>query len=118
MPARSALLRVTRAAPAAAPEPVPETKTRLFHARMLVTRVEEWCVEAETEAQDFSLTAPAIAVLRVKAFRSRSTAFLTTEVVSLFLHLGQDELCRGKYNALGCVRSAINVMTIPQRQDG
>ncbi len=57
MPARSALLRVTRAAPAAAPEPVPETKTRLFHARMLVTRVEEWCVEAETEAQARALLA-------------------------------------------------------------
>ena len=39
-----------------APEPVSEPKSqpklrvqpRLFHARMLVTRVEEWCVEAET----------------------------------------------------------------------
>jgi hypothetical protein len=39
-----------------APEPLPEPKSqpklrmqpRLFHARMLVTRVEEWCVEAET----------------------------------------------------------------------
>jgi len=55
MPAKSALLRapgtaprtVSRTVPAAAPE----TKTRLFHARMLVTRVEEWCVEAETEEQ-------------------------------------------------------------------
>jgi hypothetical protein len=25
-------------------------KPRLFHARMVVTRVEEWCVEAETAA--------------------------------------------------------------------
>ena len=30
------------------PETVAQPKTRLFHARMLVTRVEEWCVEAET----------------------------------------------------------------------
>jgi len=55
MPARSALLRVPRAAPAA---PVaPETKSRLFHARMLVTRVEEWCVEAETKEQARALLA-------------------------------------------------------------
>jgi uncharacterized protein YbaP (TraB family) len=33
------------------------TKTRLFHARMLVTRVEEWCVEAETEEQARALLA-------------------------------------------------------------
>jgi hypothetical protein len=25
-----------------------KTRTRLFHARMLVTRLEEWCVEATT----------------------------------------------------------------------
>jgi hypothetical protein len=31
-----------------APEAEPQPKARLFHARMLVTRVEEWCVEAET----------------------------------------------------------------------
>jgi hypothetical protein len=30
----------------ARPEPQPEQ--RLFHARMLVTRLEEWCVEAQT----------------------------------------------------------------------
>jgi uncharacterized protein YbaP (TraB family) len=53
MPARSALLRVARAAPEAAPE----TKTRLFHARMLVTRVEEWCVEAATAEQARALLA-------------------------------------------------------------
>jgi hypothetical protein len=47
MPARSALLRAPRTAPQAAPE----TKPRLFHARMLVTRLEEWCVEAETAEQ-------------------------------------------------------------------
>jgi hypothetical protein len=28
-----------------------KTKTRLFHARMLVTRLEEWCVEAESAAE-------------------------------------------------------------------
>ena len=53
MPARSALLR----APRTVPEAAPETKTRLFHARMLVTRVEEWCVEADTEEQALSLLA-------------------------------------------------------------
>jgi hypothetical protein len=53
MPARTALLRAFRVAPEAAPE----TKTRLFHARMLVTRVEEWCVEAETEEQARALLA-------------------------------------------------------------
>ena len=44
MPARSAVLR----APQIAPETGPETKPRLFHARMLVTRIEEWCVEARS----------------------------------------------------------------------
>jgi hypothetical protein len=39
MPAQSALRRVSKA------------KTRLFHARMLVTRLEEWCVEAESSEQ-------------------------------------------------------------------
>jgi uncharacterized protein YbaP (TraB family) len=53
MPARSAVLRLPRAASAAAAE----TKTRMFHARMLVTRVEEWCVEAETEEQARALLA-------------------------------------------------------------
>jgi hypothetical protein len=62
MPSRSALLRVPRAGscPAPAPEPAPETKTRLFHARMLVTRVEEWCVEAETEEQARALLAAGV----------------------------------------------------------
>ncbi len=36
----------------AAPQP-----TRLFHARMLVTRVEEWCVEAETPEEARALLA-------------------------------------------------------------
>lgn len=54
MSARSALLRAPRRT---APEAAPETKTRLFHARMLVTRVEEWCVEAETPAQARALLA-------------------------------------------------------------
>jgi hypothetical protein len=39
MPAQSALRRASNA------------KNRLFHARMLVTRLEEWCVEAETREQ-------------------------------------------------------------------
>jgi hypothetical protein len=53
MPARTALSR----APRVFPEVAPETKTRLFHARMLVTRVEEWCVEADTEEQARALLA-------------------------------------------------------------
>jgi len=57
MPARSALLRAPRAAPSAVSAVAPETKTRLFHARMLVTRVEEWCVEAETKEQARALLA-------------------------------------------------------------
>jgi hypothetical protein len=44
MPAQAAL----KMAPEAAPQPESQPKARLFHARMLVTRVEEWCVEAET----------------------------------------------------------------------
>ena len=28
-----------------------KAKTRLFHARVLVTRLEEWCVEAETSEE-------------------------------------------------------------------
>ena len=36
----------------AAPEP-----TRLFHARMLVTRAEEWCVEAGTPEEARALLA-------------------------------------------------------------
>jgi hypothetical protein len=40
MPARTALKTVAKLE--MEPEP------RLFHARMLVTRVEEWCVEATT----------------------------------------------------------------------
>jgi hypothetical protein len=62
MPARSALLRVPRAAPAPSPAfaAAPETKTRLFHARMLVTRVEEWCVEAATEEQARALLAAGV----------------------------------------------------------
>ena len=40
-----------------APHPVAEAKPRLFHARMLVTRLEEWCVEAETIEQARALLA-------------------------------------------------------------
>lgn len=67
MSARSALLRAPRAASEPgpklgpksdpmsedrpAPHPVSEAKPRLFHARMLVTRLEEWCVEAQSVEQ-------------------------------------------------------------------
>jgi hypothetical protein len=53
MPAATATKIRTRAEPAneAAPKP------RLFHARMLVTRVEEWCVEAQTAEQAQALLA-------------------------------------------------------------
>jgi hypothetical protein len=33
----------------------PKTKPRLFHARMVVTRVEEWCVEAATAEEASAL---------------------------------------------------------------
>ena len=33
------------------PGKIASRKTRLFHARMAVTRLEEWCVEAETAAE-------------------------------------------------------------------
>jgi hypothetical protein len=39
MSAQSALRRAGKA------------KTRLFHARMLVTRIEEWCVEAQSSEE-------------------------------------------------------------------
>jgi uncharacterized protein YbaP (TraB family) len=57
MPAATATKIRTRAEPAGEPAPKsalkPAPKSRLFHARMLVTRAEEWCVEAATakEAQ-------------------------------------------------------------------
>ena len=58
MPARSALLRAPRTAPQVVrDQTAPETKPRLFHARMLVTRLEEWCVEAETAEQARALLA-------------------------------------------------------------
>jgi hypothetical protein len=34
-----------------------ETRPRLFHARMVVTRMEEWCVEAETPEEASALLA-------------------------------------------------------------
>lgn len=34
-----------------------KTKTRLFHAKMLVTRLEEWCVEAATAEEARELLA-------------------------------------------------------------
>ena len=39
MPAQSALRRASK------------PKARRFHARMLVTRIEEWCVEAESSEE-------------------------------------------------------------------
>jgi hypothetical protein len=39
MSAQSALRRASK------------VKTRLFHARMLVTRLEEWCVEAQSSEE-------------------------------------------------------------------
>jgi len=58
MPARSALLRAPRTAPQVVrDQTAAETKPRLFHARMLVTRLEEWCVEAETAEQARALLA-------------------------------------------------------------
>jgi hypothetical protein len=45
MPASAALKK--------APRPQP----RLFHARMVVTRIEEWCVEAETAEEAKALLA-------------------------------------------------------------
>jgi hypothetical protein len=32
-----------------------KTRPRLFHARMVVTRMEEWCVEAETPEEASAL---------------------------------------------------------------
>jgi uncharacterized protein YbaP (TraB family) len=49
MPAATATKTRTRTEPAAKP--------RLFHARMLVTRAEEWCVEAETAKEAQALLA-------------------------------------------------------------
>jgi len=54
---------VMLAATARKTEPLPEaraksrTKPRLFHAKMLVTRLEEWCVEAETSEEARALLA-------------------------------------------------------------
>ncbi len=49
MPVSSAL----RKQPRTADKPAP----RLYHARMLVTRAEEWCVEAETAEEARALFA-------------------------------------------------------------
>ncbi|HZC56783.1 MAG TPA: hypothetical protein VE396_12190 [Xanthobacteraceae bacterium] len=40
-----------------APKEQPRAEPRLFHARMLVTRVEEWCVEAATPEEARALLA-------------------------------------------------------------
>jgi len=49
MPASSALRKQ--------PRPAEKTKPRLFHGRMLVTRAEEWCVEAGTAEEARALLA-------------------------------------------------------------
>jgi hypothetical protein len=49
MPARSALRAVRPEIPEIKAEP------RLFHARMVVTRLEEWCVEATTPEEAHAL---------------------------------------------------------------
>ena len=53
MPAATA----TKIRPLAEPRTGARTEPRLFHARMLVTRAEEWCVEAETPEQARELLA-------------------------------------------------------------
>jgi hypothetical protein len=57
MPAQAA--RKMAPEPVAEPKPQPKLRVqpRLFHARMLVTRVEEWCVEAETAEEARALLA-------------------------------------------------------------
>ena len=45
------LIRERDAMAAPATKIASKTKTRLFHAKMLVTRLEEWCIEAETSEQ-------------------------------------------------------------------
>ena len=40
-----------------APRPKGQAKPRLFHAQMVVTRVEEWCVEAASAAEAEALLA-------------------------------------------------------------
>jgi hypothetical protein len=50
MPASSALRKQP-------PRPVEAIKPRLFHARMVVTRIEEWCVEAESPEEARALLA-------------------------------------------------------------
>jgi uncharacterized protein YbaP (TraB family) len=53
MPAATATKTRTRTEPATELA----TRPRLFHARMLVTRAEEWCVEAETAEEAQALLA-------------------------------------------------------------
>lgn len=50
MPASNALRKEPQ-------RPAEKTAQRLFHARMVVTRVEEWCVEAETPEEAEALFA-------------------------------------------------------------
>jgi hypothetical protein len=57
MPAQAALKVAPHVDPPMAPEGDVQPRTRLFHARMLVTRVEEWCVEADTPEEARALLA-------------------------------------------------------------
>lgn len=43
--------------PAPAPASVPASVPKMFHATMLVTRAEEWCVEAESAQEARELLA-------------------------------------------------------------
>jgi hypothetical protein len=59
MPASSALRAPPRHAEKgpAQKRPAEKTKPRLFHGRMVVTRIEEWCVEAATPEEARALLA-------------------------------------------------------------
>jgi hypothetical protein len=56
MPATAAFKTTPKFETDPQPKDAPQL-TRLFHARMVVTRVEEWCVEAETPEQARTLLA-------------------------------------------------------------
>lgn len=57
MPAGTALKQAPRERPAPREPQIPVAKARLYHARMLVTRLEEWCVEAATPEEARTLLA-------------------------------------------------------------
>lgn len=57
MLAGSALKRQPRSQATSQTTPREQAKPRLFHARMVVTRIEEWCVEAATAEEAEALLA-------------------------------------------------------------